>query len=87
MIQNYLTIAWRNLLKHKIFSFINILGLAIGLAACLIIFLYVQNELTYDQYNTKADRITRVTIDLRSPESDMVAAFSPDLLAGFSWNN
>ena len=81
MIQNYLTIAWRNLLKHKIFSFINILGLAIGLAACLIIFLYVQNELTYDQYNTKADRITRVTIDLRSPESDMVAAFSPDLLA------
>lgn len=82
MIQNYLTIAWRNLLKHKSFSFINILGLAIGLAACLIIFLYVQNELTYDRYNANTDRIARATIILHSPESDMVAAFSPDLLAG-----
>jgi putative ABC transport system permease protein len=61
MIQNYLKIAWRNLLKHKSFSFINILGLAIGISACVIIFLYVHQELTFDLYNVKADRIARVT--------------------------
>jgi len=81
MLFNYLTIAWRNLLKHKLFSCINIFGLAIGLAACLVIFLYVQLELTYDQYNENKDKIARVTITLHTPESDMVAAFSPDLLA------
>jgi len=82
MIKNYLKIAWRNLLKHKSFSFINILGLAIGIAACMIIFLYVHNELTFDQYNSKADRIARVTTTLHTPESDMVFATSPTLLAG-----
>jgi putative ABC transport system permease protein len=82
MIQNYLKIAWRNLLKHKSFSFINILGLAIGIAACLIIFLYVYNELTFDQYNAKADRIARITLTMHTPESDLVLASSPILLAG-----
>ena len=81
MIQNYLKIAWRNLLKHKTFSFINILGLAIGIAACLTIFLYVHNELTFDQYNTKVDRIARATVLLRGPESDMAMASSPVPLA------
>src|ERR1700732_4840280 len=81
MIQNYLKIAWRNLLKHKTFSFINILGLAIGIAACLIIFLYVHNELTFDQYNTKVDRIARATVLLHGPESDMAMASSPVPLA------
>jgi putative ABC transport system permease protein len=80
MIKNYLKIAWRNLLKHKSFSFINIVGLAIGIGACLIIFLYVHDELTYDLYNVKADRITRVTTRLHTPESDLVIATSPVLL-------
>ena len=78
MIQNYLKIAWRNLLKHKSFSLINILGLAIGIGACLIIFLYVHDELTFDQYNVKADRIVRVTTRLHTPESDLVIAYQPD---------
>ena len=77
MIKNYLKIAWRNLLKHKSFSFINILGLAIGIAACMIIFIYVHNELTYDQYNEKADRIARVTSIVHAPESDLVFATAP----------
>jgi putative ABC transport system permease protein len=81
MIKNYLKIAWRNLLKHKVFSLINILGLAIGIAACMIIFLYVQHELTFDQYNTKAGRIARITGTIKAPESDIVLATSPVPLA------
>ena len=81
MIKNYLKIAWRNLVKHKSFSFINILGLAIGIGACLIIFLYVHDELTFDLYNVKADRIARVTTRMHTPESDLVIATSPVMLA------
>jgi putative ABC transport system permease protein len=61
MIQNYLRIAVRNILKYKGYSFINILGLAIGMAACILIMLYVQFELSYDRYHENADRIYRVT--------------------------
>src|SRR5688572_26525864 len=80
MIKSYLKIAWRNLLRHKTFSFINIFGLAIGIATCTIIFIYVRHELTYDQYNKKADRIVRVTASILSPENNLVLATSPVLL-------
>ncbi len=60
MVRNYFKIAWRNLLKNKLYSFINIFGLAIGIATCLIIMLFVQDELSYDRFNTKADRIVRI---------------------------
>ena len=60
MIKNYLKIAWRNLSNKKGFSAINIFGLAIGIGACLIIMLFVQDELSYDRFNKKADRIVRV---------------------------
>lgn len=60
MIKNYLKIAWRNLWKHKVFSFVNIIGLAISLAACCFIFLYIADEWSYDRFNEKADRIVRV---------------------------
>lgn len=60
MLRNYFKIAWRNLIKHKVFSLINICGLAIGVAAFWLITLYVTDELSYDRYNTKADRIFRV---------------------------
>lgn len=82
MIQNYLKIAWRNLLRHKSFSLINILGLSAGIAACIVIFLYVQYELTYDRHNTKADRIARVVTTLHAPGSaDMEFGTSPYPLA------
>ncbi len=81
MLQNYLKVAWRNLLKHKSFSLINILGLATGIGACMIIFLYVRNELTYDLYNLKVDRIARVTTTLHTPESDVALAISPPPMA------
>src|SRR5450432_3864584 len=60
MIKNYFKIAFRNLWRNKAFSAINIFGLAIGIATCLVIMLFVQNELSYDRYNQKADRIVRV---------------------------
>lgn len=64
MIKNYFKIAFRSLLKSKGTSVINILGLSIGMACCIIIFLFVQNELSYDRFHSKSDNIFRVlTID------------------------
>ncbi len=60
MFKNYLLIAWRNLRRYKGYSLINIIGLAIGLAACLLILLWVRDELSYDRYHEKANRIYRV---------------------------
>src|SRR5438477_2073635 len=51
MIRNYLKIAWRNLMKNKVFSFINIFGLSIGLTCCMLIALYINHETTYDSYH------------------------------------
>ena len=60
MIANYLKVAIRNLMRNKTFSAINILGLAIGMACCMLILLYVQDELSYDRHHEKADRIFRL---------------------------
>lgn len=61
MWKNYLVSALRNLGKNKGFSFINIAGLAVGMACCLLILLYIQDELSYDRYHENADRIYRAT--------------------------
>ncbi len=63
MIKNYFKIAWRNLLKNKAFSLINILGLSIGIGVCFIIMLFVYDELSYDRFNKKADRIVRIVFN------------------------
>ena len=62
MFRNYFKIAWRNLNKYKAYSIINVLGLTLGIASCLIIFLVVRNELGYDNFHGKANRIYRVTL-------------------------
>jgi putative ABC transport system permease protein len=62
MLRNYFKIAYRNLLKNKVFSLVNIFGLAIGMAACFFIFLYVRFELSYDRFHRQADRLYRVPI-------------------------
>ena len=61
MIKNYFKIAWRNLVKYKFISFINLFGLKVGLTCCLLITTYVLNELSYDRYNKNAENIYRVT--------------------------
>jgi putative ABC transport system permease protein len=60
MLKNYLKITWRNLLRHKTFSFINILGLAIGMASSALILLWIQNEVSYDKFHVKRDRLYEV---------------------------
>src|SRR5579871_1491834 len=67
MIKNYLKIALRNLWKHRIFSFINIMGLTVGMTAFFLIFLYVKFELSYDSFHPNANRIYRVVCDLKTP--------------------
>ncbi|MBS1525760.1 MAG: ABC transporter permease [Bacteroidetes bacterium] len=61
MFKNYLKIAWRNLAKDKVFSFINILGLSIGITVCMMIFLFIMNEFSFDRFHKNGDRIYRVT--------------------------
>jgi len=60
MIRSYLKIAWRNLMKNKAFSFINILGLTIGITVCMMIFLFIMNEFSFDKFHKQGDRIYRV---------------------------
>ncbi|MBK9176159.1 MAG: ABC transporter permease [Flavobacteriales bacterium] len=60
MWKNYLLIAWRTLKRDKLFAALNIIGLAIGIVACLLIYIYVQDELSFDAHHRKADRIFRI---------------------------
>ena len=60
MIRNYLKIAFRSILRNKVFSFINVTGLALGISASLLILQYVNYELSYEDFNPKADRIYRL---------------------------
>src|SRR6188508_2433376 len=76
MVKNYFKIALRNLWKHKGFSFINILGLTVAMSACFLIFLYIQFELSYDSFHTKADRIYRIVCDIKTP-TEVIKAGGP----------
>lgn len=78
MFRNYIKIAWRNLLKNKTFSLINIIGLASGLACFILITLYIVDELSYDRYHEKADRIFRINSDIRFGGTDLNMAVSAD---------
>ena len=69
MFKNYLKIAFRNLVKHKTYSFINILGLAIGLVCTILILLWVQDELSYNQFHKNGEHIFKVIRDVRYSDS------------------
>jgi putative ABC transport system permease protein len=81
MLRNHLILAWRNLVKHIGPSLINIFGLSAGVAACLLLFLYVRFETSYDTYNQDADKIVRVTTTLHGPDSDLRLATTPAIMA------
>ena len=66
MLKNYLLVAFRNLMRHRAYSFINIAGLAVGIACCILILLFIQDELRYDRFHDKADRIYDVLRETRS---------------------
>jgi putative ABC transport system permease protein len=69
MFKNYFKTAFRNLRKHKLYSAINIFGLTVGLAACLLIGVYINHELSYDKFNANADRIVRATMEYKNSET------------------
>ena len=77
MIKNYLKTAYRTLLKNKGFTAINVLGLALGLTTCLLIVFYVFDELSYDRYNQKADRIVRVNEEIKFGGNENAYAVCP----------
>jgi putative ABC transport system permease protein len=81
MFRNYLKLAVRSLWKNKSFSALNIAGLAMGLAACLLILLYVKDELSFDRFNKNAHRIYRIDTDIRFGGSDFLTATVPDPMA------
>ena len=69
MIKNYLKVAWRNLMKAKVFSFINIFGITTGITVCMMIILFVMNEFSVDGFHVKGQHIYRVmrSFDLSQP--------------------
>jgi len=82
MIRSYITIALRNIKRNWSYAFLNIFGLTLGIASCLVIFLIVRNELNYDNYK-KADRIYRVTLNAIDFNSNVSLAIVPTIRVDF----
>jgi putative ABC transport system permease protein len=74
MIFSYIKTAWRNIKRHKGYSAINLLGLAIGIACCIIILIYIQDEFSYDRYPQDYDQIYRLTEHLQSPDRGEISS-------------
>jgi putative ABC transport system permease protein len=91
MIRNYLKIAFRNLMKYKFISFINLFGLTIGLACCFLILTYILHELSFDKYQPNANRVYRITRTFYNSQtgaqslylSTIAPAFGPYLQTDF----
>ncbi len=82
MIRNYLKVALRNILKHKFFSAINILGMTVGITACLLIILYIKDELSFDRFHAHSYRIYQVGLHGKIGGQDVrVANTCPPLSA------
>ncbi|MGC4035813.1 MAG: ABC transporter permease [Chitinophagaceae bacterium] len=80
MLKNYFKTAFRNLVKNKFYSSINIIGLAAGLATCMLILLYVLDELSYDKYNKNSARIFRVNNEVKFGDNHFDLAVAPALM-------
>ena len=82
MLQNYLKIAFRNLVRNKVYSFINIVGLAVGMAVAMLIFLFVSHEVSFDKFHVNGDRIYKVNSEVKYGEqvvniSGLVSTLAP----------
>jgi putative ABC transport system permease protein len=87
MFKNYLKTAWRNLMKNKVFSFINILGLTIGITVCMMIFLFIMNEFSVDNFHSNGKNIYRVMRGFdnnHNPTPYLSGPYAPALLNDFS---
>lgn len=88
MIRHYLKTAWRNLMRNKVFSFINIMGLTIGITVCLMIFLFITSEFSFDNFHKQGNQIYRVMRNTVSEGKDVSVAYlsgpyAPALLNDF----
>jgi len=88
MFKNYLKSTLRNIKRHKGYAFINIAGLAIGMACCILILMYITTELSYDRYHQNADRIFRLGLDANMGGTGVVTPISnvpsaPTLIQGY----
>lgn len=77
MLKNYFIIAFRNLRKHRFYSFINVAGLSVGISICLVILLFVLNEFRYDRHHEKADRIYRIHSDIHFGGNHFDMTYAP----------
>src|SRR6266496_837848 len=82
MIKNYFKTALRNLLRNKIYSFINIAGLSLGLASAMLIILYVKDEVSYDRFHKNVGRIYRIDRTMTNPNGDISLSGSTGLFQG-----
>ena len=82
MFTNYLKIAWRNLWRNKGFSVINIVGLSVGLACCMLIFLYTMDEVSFDRFNVNAQNIYHLTVDSKGPDGKVAKSSNTGDMAG-----
>ena len=85
MLKNYLKIAVRNFLRYKTYSFINIAGLAVGIACAVLIMLWVRYELSYDKFNKNSDRLYRV--DFTTAQKEYYGFYQPGPLAKYLKDN
>jgi len=84
MIKNYFTIAWRNISRHKVFTVINVLGLALGICACIVIYLITSYDLSFDKFHPDKERIYRIVGELQRSDGTKDFSNSPtDDVAGF----
>lgn len=86
MFSNYLKTAWRNLMKNKVFSFVNILGLTIGITVCMMIFLFIMNEFSVDNFHKNGNHIYRVMRNFKADEPAvpyLSGPYAPALLNDF----
>ena len=88
MFKNYFKTAWRNIIRNKTFSALNIVGLAISLTAFILMALYIEDELSFDKFNVNAANIYRVADDKQTPDvllrsAQTAAPVAPALLQEF----
>ena len=81
MFKNYLKIAARSLFRHRLFTTINVVGLALGVACCLLIGLYIQNELSYDRYHREPDNVFRVLVQNSKENGNSLNTVTPRFLS------
>ena len=79
MLKNYFKTAWRNLMKYKLYSFLNIAGLTVGILCSCLIFLYVTDELSYDNYSPLASRTYRINFFAKLGDQNATTAQTPAL--------